>query len=225
MQIRDISHPLRPDIPVWPGHAAPTMALSHSHENGDGVQLTHFSVGVHTGTHLDAPRHFLAGGSLVDTIDLNVLMGPVRVVRYENESGPIPKAFFEGQDLPDPITRLLIHCDLHDGKLADRDTFFHDYAGLAPDAAAYLVARGLKLIGTDYLSIGPFYGDANRVVHETLLGASVVIVEGLDLRNVPAGTYTLVCLPINAATDGSPCRAVLLPEGALPETLTDDTPT
>lgn len=219
MQIRDISYPLRAGFPVWPGHLPLTMELTESHENGDGVQLTRFGMGAHTGTHLDAPRHFLAGGSLVDSIALNVLIGPVLVVRYGGESGPIPRSFFENLHLPNPLHRLLIHCDLHDGKLADRKSFFHDYAGITADAAEFLVGRGLKLIGTDYLSIGPFAGTTNTDVHHILLGANVVIVEGLDLRSVETGNYTLICLPINAPTDGSPCRAVLLPPGALPEPL------
>ena len=218
MQIRDISYPLQEGMPVWPGHAPVQTDLSHSHENGDGVQMTHFSFGAHTGTHLDAPRHFIAGGGLVHEIPLNALIGPVFIVRYGEAEGPITRAFFEAQSVPNPCPRLLIACDRHDGKLAEPD-FFHDYAGITPEAALYLLERGLRLIGTDYLSIGPFYGNGNRQVHEILLGAGVVIVEGLDLRNVSAGTYTLVCLPVAAPTDGSPCRAVLLPADALPETI------
>ena len=215
MQIRDISYPLRPEMPVWPGHAPVAMELTHSHEAGHGVQMTHFSFGAHTGTHLDAPRHFIPGGTLASEIDLNALIGPVCVVRFSGETGPIERAFFEAQNLPNPVPRLLIACDRHDGKL-DTPDFFEDYAGITPEAATYLVERGLKLIGTDYLSIGAFHGSGNRTVHQTLLGANVVIVEGLDLRNVSGGNYTLVCLPLSAAADGSPCRAVLLPPGVLP---------
>jgi arylformamidase len=220
MNIQDISTQLRPEgFPVWPGHDPLTMRLTHSHEAGDGVQLTHLSIGCHTGTHLDAPRHFIAGGGLVPELDLQVLIGPARVVHYTGD-GPIPLSFFEGLDLPDPVTRLLLRCDCHAGTLHDRSTFFEDYAGITPEAAEWLVGRGLKLIGTDYLSIGPYRGNANHLVHVTLLGAKVIIVEGLDLRAVEPGDYTLVCLPINVPCDGAPCRAVLLPANTVPEPLT-----
>lgn len=217
LTIHDISIPLRANFPVWPGHESPNMTLVASHENGNGVQITDLVIGVHTATHLDAPRHFIPNGGLVTDLDLNVLIGPARVLHYHGE-GPIPLSFFTDQNLPDPPTRLLLKCDQNAGKLHERETFFEDYAGLAPDAAAYLVERGLRLIGTDYLSIGPFH-KGNHETHVALLGASVVIVEGLDLRGVEAGDYTLVCLPVAAPTDGMPCRAVLLPAGALPEPL------
>lgn len=217
MRILDISTPLRTGFPVWPGHAPLEMTLTHTHEGGDGVQLTHFSVGAHTGTHLDAPLHFIPNGGLVTGLDLSILIGPARVIHYTGE-GPIPVSFFEEQDLPDPITRLLLRCDVHAGKLHDQGTFFEDYAGITPEAAEWLVARGLRLIGTDYLSIGPYRDTptgGNQAVHVILLGAKVIIVEGLDLREVEPGDYTLICLPIAVPCDGAPCRAVLLPPGTL----------
>jgi arylformamidase len=220
MRILDISTPLRTGFPVWPGHAPLAMTLARSHEAGDDAQVTDLAIGAHTGTHLDAPRHFIPGGGLVTGLDLNVLVGPARVVHYTGDS-PIPLTFFRDQDLPDPPTRLLLKCDANAGKLHDQDTFFEEYAGVTPEAAEWLVARGLRLIGTDYLSIGPYRDTptgGNRAVHVTLLGAGVIIVEGLDLRAVAPGDYTLVCLPIAVPCDGAPCRAILLPPGAIPET-------
>lgn len=212
MQIRDISYPLRDGFPVWPGHVPLKMKVLKSHEAGDGVQLTDLEIGCHTGTHLDAPRHFIPGGGLVPGLDLNTLIGECHVVHYDGD-GPITASWFEAQNLPNPVTRLLLHCTQHDGKLEEAE-FFKDYVGISEDAAHYLVNRGLKLIGTDYLSIGPFYG-GNPETHRALLGPAVIIVEGLDLRGVDAGAYTLVCLPINVPCDGAPCRAVLLPRGVL----------
>jgi arylformamidase len=217
MEIRDISTPLREGFPVWPGHEPLAMRLLQSHEAGNVAQLTHLSIGAHTGTHLDAPRHFIPGGGLVTGLDLRALIGPARVVHYTGD-GPIPAAFFEEQNLPNPILRLLLRCDKNAGRLVDQDEFFRDYAAITPEAAEWLVARGLRLIGTDYLSIGSFHG-GNREVHVTLLGARVIIVEGLDLRAIAPGDYTLVCLPVNLPCDGAPCRAVLLPPGALPDPL------
>ncbi len=212
LEIRDISYPLRNGFPVWPGHEAVKLTVVKSHEAGDGVQVSDMAIGCHTGTHLDAPRHFIAGGGLVDKLDLNVLIGECTVLFFDGE-GALDRAWFEAQALPNPCTRVLLHCTLHDGKL-EESRFFSNYVGITEDAAQYLVARGLKLIGTDYLSIGPFYG-GNPETHRALLGPAVIIVEGLDLRGVAAGTYTLVCLPISLPTDGAPCRAVLLPAGAL----------
>lgn len=212
MQIHDISYPLREGFPVWPGHAPLKLKVLQSHEAGNGVQLTDLEIGCHTGTHLDAPRHFIPGGGLVPGLDLSVLIGGCHVLYYEGD-GPIDRAWLEAQALPDPLTRLLLHCKKHDGKL-EEERFFSHYVGITEDAAHYLVGRGLKLIGTDYLSIGPFYG-GNPETHRALLGPAVIIVEGLDLRGVEPGAYTLICLPINVPCDGAPCRAVLLPEGAL----------
>jgi arylformamidase len=214
MKIIDISHPLHADIPVWPGHEKPQITLAKSHEAGDGVQITDFVLGAHTGTHLDAPRHFIPGGGLVTDLDLSALMGECVVLHFTGD-GPIPVSFFASQALPKPCKRILLKCDVNAGKLVPGETeFFKEYAGITPDAAVWLVENGCELIGTDYLSIGPFFS-GNTEVHQTLLGNKVIIVEGLDLRDVSAGNYTLICLPLLTATDGVPCRAVLLPAGSL----------
>ena len=188
-----------------------------SHEAGDGVQITHLSLGVHTGTHLDAPRHFIAGGGLVTGLDLHALVGPAHVVAFDGD-GPLDADFFAAQNLPDPVYRLLLQCRVNAGTLHDRADFFPNYAALTPDAARFLVGRGLRVIGTDYLSIGPYYA-GNTEVHHVLLGADVIIIEGLDLREVAPGPCGLVCLPLLLPADGAPCRAILLPDGVLPETL------
>ena len=213
-QIWDISYPLHSSIPVWPGHEKPKITLAKSHEAGDGVQITDFVLGAHTGTHLDAPRHFIPGGGLVTDLDLEILIGECIVLHY-TESGPIPASFFIAQNLPKPCKRILLKCDVNAGKLAETETeFFKEYAGITPEAAIWLVGNGLALIGIDYLSIGPFFG-GNTEVHNTLLGNKVIIVEGLDLREITPNNYTLICLPLLTATDGVPCRAVLLPAGSL----------
>lgn len=219
---RDISTPLRTGLPVWPGDIPVEMTCSQTHEAGDGVQVTHLRLSAHTGTHLDAPLHFVPGGGLVTGLDLHVLVGPARVVQFAG-TGPLDVDFFRAQNLPDPSPRLLLRCDHHSDALHARgDRFFHEYAGVTPEAAEWLVEHGVRLVGTDYLSIGPF-GDDNIAVHKTLLGAGMIIVEGLDLRQVEPGIYTLICLPMALPCDGAPCRAVLLPEGSLPETLNGET--
>jgi arylformamidase len=218
MRIRDITTPIRDGLPTWPGEPGPRFRLTASHADGDVAEITHIQMGAHTGTHLDAPRHFIPNGGLVTGLDLDVLIGPAHVVHYRGD-GPIPAAFFEEQDLPEgPLPRLLLRCDRNAGALLG-DTFFEGYAGITPDAAEWMVSRGVRLIGTDYLSIGAYRGDYYVPVHLTLLGAEVIIVEGLDLRDVEPGPHTLICLPIALPADGAPCRAVLLPPGALPDPL------
>ena len=214
MNIKDITTPLRSGFPVWPGHSAVELRIDKSHEAGDGVQLTHLNFGAHTATHLDAPRHFVPGGGLVTGLDLRDLIGPCIVLHY-SEEGPIGKEFFIEHLADRPCRRLLLRCDRHAGKL-DQPEFFEDYVGIDEDAARWLVEHGIRLIGTDYLSIGPFH-QGNPEVHRALLGGTVVIVEGLELRGVKPGEYTLVCLPISIPSDGAPCRAILLQSGALPE--------
>jgi arylformamidase len=214
MTILDISTPLREGFPVWPGHEPLAMTRVKTFEAGDVAQVTDLQIGCHTGTHLDAPRHFIPGGGLVDSIDLKRLIGPCLVVEYSGP-GPIRADFFEGLRLPNPCRRLLLKCAVNAGKLEEA-TFFENYVGITEDAARFLVERGLVCIGCDYLSIGPFH-TGNVETHRVLLGAEVVIVEGLDLRVVEPGEYTLVCLPPAAPTDGMPCRAALLPAGALSE--------
>ena len=216
MQIHDITVPLREGMPVWPGDPSPHFRLRAAHAKGDAVDVTEMALVAHTGTHLDAPRHFVPGAPLVHELDLRVLLGPVHVVHFEGE-GPIPASFFAAENLPDPLPRLLLRCSRNAGAL-ERDTFFEDYVAITPEAAQWLVGHGCRLIGTDYLSIGTF-GEGNTETHLTLLGAGVIIVEGLDLRNVEPGAYTLICLPLALPADGSPCRALLLPAGALPDTL------
>jgi arylformamidase len=219
MTPRDITTPLRTGFPVWPGHAPVGLRIEKSHEAGDGVQITHLDFGAHTATHLDAPRHFVPGGGLVTDLDLRDLIGPCIVLHHSGE-GPIGKDFFQEKLAGRPrARRVLLSCEANAGKL-EEPGFFEDYTAITDDAAQWLVAQGLRLIGTDYLSIGPFH-HGNPEVHRTLLGNRVVIVEGLDLRAVAEGNHTLVCLPILLPSDGAPCRAVLLPEGALPEPYVD----
>ena len=215
MTILDISTPLRDGFPVWPGHERPQMTIVKSFEEGSDAQVSDLAIGCHTGTHLDSPRHFVPGGGLVHEIDLRRMLGPAHVVHFTG-TGPIMAEFFEGLNLPNPCRRVILKCDVNAGKL-DEPKFFEDYAAITEDAARFLVERGLVCIGIDYLSIGPFHS-GNVETHRVLLGAEVVIIEGLDLRNVEAGEYTQVCLPPALPVEGMPCRTILLPVGALPET-------
>jgi arylformamidase len=204
----DISVTTTNDTPVWPGHVQVHIQQIATHANGDIAEISHIDMGAHTATHLDAPRHFVPGGGLVDALDLSTLMGPC-FVHHVKCKGTLTAEYFAKQAIPDPCTRLLLRVDDHAGRLY-QPTFYEDYTGIDHTAASYLIDRGLKLIGTDYLSIGPFH-DGNVETHQVLLGNDVVIVEGLDLTSVAEGLYSLVCLPIRIACDGAPCRAILMP--------------
>jgi arylformamidase len=204
----DISVTTSNSTPVWPGHPNVSLRQTASHENGDVAEITHIDMGAHTATHLDAPRHFVPGGGLVDTLDLSTLIGHCHV-HHVTSTGVLTAEYFARQDLPEDCTRLLLKIDDHAGRLYDAD-FYEDYTAIDHTGATYLLSRGLKLIGTDYLSIGPFHA-GNVETHQALLGNGVIIVEGLDLSHVAPGPYQLVCLPIRIPSDGAPCRAILMP--------------
>jgi len=206
----DISVTTSNATPVWPGHPSVSLTQTATHENGDVAELTHIDMGAHTATHLDAPRHFVPGGGLVDTLDLSTLIGPCHVLHVTCK-GVLTAEYFAAQDLPETCTRLLLKIDDHAGRLYQPE-FYENYTGIDHTAASYLINKGLKLIGIDYLSIGPFHA-GNVETHQMLLGNKVIIVEGLDLSHVDAGPYELICLPIRIACDGAPCRAVLMPAG------------
>ena len=204
----DISVTTSNATPVWPGHPSVSLTQTSTHENGDVAEITHIDMGAHTATHLDAPRHFVPGGGLVDTLDLSTLIGPCHV-HHVTCTGVLTAEYFAAQDLPETCTRLLLKIDDHAGRLY-QPAFYENYTGIDHTAASYLINRGLMLIGIDYLSIGPFHA-GNVETHQELLGNKVIIVEGLDLSLVDAGPYELVCLPIRIACDGAPCRAILMP--------------
>ena len=180
---------------------------------GGACDLSAFTTGTHTGTHLDAPLHFVPGGMSVEKLDVNILVGPALVVEIFGRNG-ITAAELEHTGIPPGTTRILLKTDntrlgrLHDG------VFHPDYVGIAPSGAQWLVTHGVRLVGIDYLSVGP-YGDANTEAHRILLGGGVIVVETLVLDAIEPGEYTLLALPPKfEGLEGSPCRCLLI-EGEL----------
>jgi arylformamidase len=176
-----------------------------SRDRGDPANVSLLRFGSHTGTHVDAPAHFVDGGAGVDALALDVLIGRTLVAEL---TAP---AVVERADLAalplEGHTRLLLKT--RNSALWEAPSFSRDYVALSVDAARFLVERGLRLVGIDYLSIEG-YAATGHPVHTTLLGAGLVILEGLDLRRVTPGVYELICLPLAlAGADGAPCRAVL----------------
>jgi len=207
-RIWDITVPFRTDLPLWPGDPPPRTSLMKSMEGGYRCNVTRLETGVHFGTHLDAPCHFIEGGKAVEELDLDMLVGPC-VVAEIPDTGEITPAHLDALALPPDTRRLLLKT--RNSALWDRPdhAFVEDYAALTADAARWVVERGIGLVGIDYLSI-QLFADAVSTTHLALLGAEVIIVEGLDLRAVAPGDYFLTCLPMKlAGADGAPVRAIL----------------
>ncbi len=203
-RIIDISLPLEKGIICYPGdtpfcsEAMCTIARS-------GCNMSQLTVGTHTGTHIDAPLHFLERGKGVDELPLERFMGMAQVVEVVGES--IGPEFLQGLRLSQIRTLLF---KTRNSLLLEEKGFRRDYVHLTADGAACLVEMGIDLVGIDYLSIERF-GTPDFAVHKTLLEAGISILEGLDLRGVAPGTYFLIALPLRiTGGDGSPLRAVLL---------------
>ncbi len=201
----DVTRPLSPALPVYPGDPVIELTPIAQCAWGDGANVTRMVLSSHTGTHIDAPRHFFDEGVAVDQLDLQVLIGPARVVEVPCESH-ITVADLRLHDLQD-VARVLLKTP--NGLLWDRPGFQTAYHALTPEAAAWLVSCGVRLVGIDYLSVDA-YEAADFPVHRRLLQAGVVIVEGLDMRAVPPGDYELYALPLRLEDgDGAPARVVL----------------
>jgi len=207
--IYDISVPLRSGGVVYPGNPAISITAQQAISQGAGANVSRIDFGAHSGTHVDAPKHFFDDGVGVDTLPLDVLMGPARLIAFADTVMSIGEADLRAHDLKG-VTRLLMRTR-NSAWLASGTTEFHpDYTYLAPDGAAYLVSLGVRLVGVDYLSVEQFHSGHHRT-HRTLLGAQVVIVEGLVLGEPAPGDYELRCLPLRlAGLDGGPARAVLV---------------
>jgi arylformamidase len=208
MRLYDVTHTLKPGMATWPAEPGPQITLIKEMAAGQPADVSYLALGVHTGTHVDAPRHFIPGGTGVDSLPLEVLNGAARVVRILDRQA-IKVEELERAGL-DGVERVLFHT--RNSAEWSEVTFVEDFVYLDPEAAAWLVDHGVRLVGVDYLSVEAFDAAEPRT-HRTLLGAGVVIVEGLDLREIDAGDYQLMCLPLKlAGADGAPARVVLTRE-------------
>ncbi|HEV7991074.1 MAG TPA: cyclase family protein [Gemmatimonadaceae bacterium] len=208
-RIYDVSMPLRTGGLVYPNNPPISITPVSEIAKGATANVSRVDMGSHTGTHVDAPLHFMDGGAGVDELPLDVLMGPARLIAFGDEVLAVGEAELRRHDLSG-VTRLLIRTR-NSAWLASGSTEFHpDFTHVAPDGAAYLVSLGVRLVGVDYLSVEQFHSPHHRT-HRTLLENGVVIVEGMSLSEPPAGDYELRCLPLLlAGLDGAPARAVLV---------------
>lgn len=209
MRIVDISVPLQENTPTWPGSAKILLRWTKRLDAGDETNNTRLECDTHVGTHVDAPLHFLAEGTSVDKLSLEMLVGPA-VVAYLPEVSVVTASELDKLALPSNTKRLLLRTGNSELWTTAISEFTEDYVSLTPDAAHWLVGRGVGLVGVDYLSVGS-YADG-MTTHRILLEAGVIIVEGLNLAEVQPGNYELICLPIClAGAEGAPARAVLRP--------------
>lgn len=210
MDYIDVTVPIRPGMPVYEGDPSVRLERLVSIAAGGVCNLSRLDFGVHSGTHVDAPLHFIDGAPGAEATPLEALIGDAFVVDATLVSGDIDAKALARLEVPNGCERVVFKTT--NSGLWDRDVFSREFVGLTGDAARELVRRGVRLVGIDYLSIAPFADPAPT--HLALLKAGVVILEGLDLRRVQPGRYRLTCLPLLIeGADGAPARALLQPLG------------
>ena len=206
--IHDISLPISESLIVWPGDPGVKVTQTSHLDKGDVMTVSRLDMSVHTGTHVDAPCHFFPGGSSVDTLDLNVLVGPALVV-HVLEADALSAGVLGGLAILPGTERVLFRTRNSDHWARGEREFDESFVAITEDGAYWLVERGVRLVGVDYLSVGPF--DEPMSTHLILLRAGVIAVEGLNLSGIAPGVYQLVCLPLKiAGSDGAPVRAILI---------------
>jgi arylformamidase len=206
-RIYDISTPVRSGGVVYPGNPEISIEPQQAISKGAGANVSTITFGSHSGTHVDAAKHFFDDGETVDRIPLERMIGRAILLAFDDYLMSIGADDLSQHELSGH-TRVLLKT--RNSALLRRSEFVKDYTYLAPDGAEYLVERGVELVGIDYLSIEQFHSGHHRT-HLTLLGKNAVIIEGLDLSDAPPGEYQLICLPLRlAGLDGAPARAVLV---------------
>jgi arylformamidase len=206
-RVIDISVPNRPGMHVYPGDPVPRIDAVRRIANGDVCNLSLLTMGSHTGTHVDAPFHFLPDGARLGDVPMDRMVGEALVADLRGRAAVDARALDAVADLRSGDILL---CRTDNSARWASPEFRRDFTYVTEDAADALVARGVRALGMDYLSIEAF-GSTDFPVHRRLLGAGVFVIEGLDLGAVEPGRYTLVCLPLKfPELDGAPARAILL---------------
>lgn len=216
MKFIDISLPITSELPTWPGDPQVSFHALSAISMGDESNLTQISMSLHTGTHIDAPKHFIDTGRTTDQIPLEKLIGDVLVVGIDDSVDVLTDAVLEthlqSADIKQANKILfktrnsnILHTHLHE--------FHTDFVGIDTSAANYLAQFNLDLIGVDYFSVSPYNETSSP--HLILLSREIVLLEGIDLTNVSPGFYQLICLPIKVFDcEGAPARAILIDSSA-----------
>lgn len=208
MKIYDVTVAIGEGTPIYKGDPAAEVRAEKTFAAGDGVNVSSLCFGAHTGTHVDAPNHFIQGTRRVDELELEKLVGPCRVVEIDESVMAIGPAH-----LPDlaGIERLLFKTRNSAYWNTPEEGFRTDFTYIEPEAAKVLADAGLKLVGIDYLSVEKF-GSEDFATHKTLLEKEIIVLEGIDLRNVSPREYEIICLPlkyVGGMGDGAPARTIL----------------
>lgn len=210
MPFYDVTVPLSNELPTYPGDPGIQIGDWRALAKGDGANVSVVSFGAHTGTHVDAPAHFIEGAEKIEWVPMDSLIGEAVVVEVPQDVVIIDEDFVSNHVLPG--TQRVLFKTRNSAFWNETPPQFHkDFTHLNLGAATWLRDQGAKLIGIDYLSIERFKS-GNHEVHLALLSKGVVILEGLNLTGVPAGRYELICLPLRLRSelgDGAPARAVL----------------
>ena len=205
MTLIDVSVPLDAQLATYPNNTPFSLEAIKRIARGDSSNVSTLHMSAHTGTHVDAPRHFFDEGTGTEALPLDLLVGRARVIEVASRAG-IAAQDLQSLDLSEDI-RLLIKT--HNSKLWESSEFHPDYVGVTESGARHLVQCGIKVVGVDYLSVEQFR-TPGAPAHHALLGAGTIVIEGLDLRGVEPGIYDMFCLPLRiVGSDGAPARVVL----------------
>lgn len=206
----DVSLGIGPEMLTWPGDPAADVVRRKQISKGDSSNVSELRIGTHTGTHVDPPVHFIEGTHGIDRVPLDQLYGEAIVAELPEANGPLGAEDLDGLNVPEGTTRLLLKTSNSKIWDQDRPSFPDPYACLSVEAAEWVVERGIRVVGVDFLSVEE-KGAEGHPVHKTLLSNGVAIIEGLDLRDAPAGPCTLLCFPLKVLDgDGGPARAALI---------------
>ena len=204
----DVSVPLRTGMVTWPDDPPFAIERARDLERGDPATVSRVAMGVHTGTHMDAPSHFIRGGATLDALPPDAVVGPARVVSIAD-----PEAIAPAELARQRIRRgeRILFRTRNSSRCWRTDAFVEDFVYIAAAGARWLAKRGVRCVAVDYLSVGGYARDG-RETHEALLGAGIWCIEGLDLSRVAPGRVDLICLPIRlAGAEGAPARVFVRP--------------
>ena len=205
MKLIDVTVPLDATLPTYPDNTPFSLEPIKRLARGDSSNVSTLHMSAHSGTHVDAPRHFFDSGAGTEALPLDILLGRARVIEVTSRTG-IAAEDLANEDFSEDL-RILIKT--RNSQLWGSAEFHDDYVGVTESGARHLVTHGIKLVGVDYLSVEQFK-TAGAPAHHVLLGAGTIVIEGLNLRDVDPGVYDLYCLPLRiVGSDGAPARVVL----------------
>jgi arylformamidase len=205
MKLIDVTVPLDSALATYPNNTPFSIEAIKRIARGDSSNVSTLHMSAHTGTHVDAPRHFFDGGGGTEALPLEMLIGRTRVIEVTSRAS-IAAGDLSGIDLSEDV-RLLIKT--HNSRLWSSPDFHTDYIGVTESGAKHLIDRGIKVLGVDYLSVEQFR-KPGAPAHHALLGAGIIVIEGLNLADVDPGVYEMYCLPLRiVGSDGAPARVVL----------------